>query len=897
MRGRSTLAVFLLAGLLLLAAVGPAIAQSADPHSPAAPAAPTGTAFTYQGQLKRDGQAVNATCQMEFRLYDAATAGSVVAGPVTEAVAVGDGLFTVKLDFGAAFHGDARWLGIHVQCPGDAAYVDLGRQPLTAAPYALYALKAPWSGLTSVPAGFADGTDNDTTYSAGAGLTLTGGAFVLETAYRLPQACANGQIAEWNGSAWLCGNDDTGSGGGGDITAVNAGAGLTGGGVTGDVTLAASYGGSGSATTLARSDHNHWGQSWSGSDTGLTLSGGAIGLSGSGSSTGVQGYGLSAVGTGVFGSGYIGVQGSSSSTSGRGIVGDATAGSGQTYGVYGQSASPTGLGVYGQALAASGENYGVAGYSPSTSGRGVYGWAGAASGSTYGVLGQSSSIDGTGVRGSATAASGLTTGVMGESSSPAGVGVHGLTSAATGLNAGVFGESRSTTGQGVYALASAATGPTYGVAARSASTSGTGVYGAANASSGETYGVYGRSDSTSGTGVFGWAAAVSGTTYGVSGRSHSVSGIGVYGWADNTTVPAWTTGVYGQSSSVTGTGVYGSGGYKGVVGATSRSTGSAYGVWGESSSDLGVGVMGTGRRVGVYGIRQSDCASTVCAGVYGRGSPYGVLGASDSTSGTGVYGVATTGSGTTYGVRGEISSTLGTAVYGLANAVSGGTTGVEGLSASTSGRGVVGNATATTGTTYGVIGYSASAGGYAGYFRNTSSGPALWALTDSGTGNIIEARSSFSDMEFRVARDGNVYADGAFTGGGADYAELLPGAPGLEPGDVLVIDAEGRLARSNEPYQASVAGVYSTRPGFLAGGGDEGIDLSGQVPLAVMGVVPVKASAENGPIRPGDLLTGAGTPGHAMRAGADPPPGTVIGKALQSLAAGRGVIEMLVMLR
>jgi hypothetical protein len=201
-----------------------------------------------------------------------------------------------------------------------------------------------------------------------------------------------------------------------------------------------------------------------------------------------------------------------------------------------------------------------------------------------------------------------------------------------------------------------------------------------------------------------------------------------------------------------------------------------------------------------------------------------------------------------------------------------------------------------------VIGYSASPAGYAGYYRNVSSGPALYAQTDTGAGNIIEAWSSFSDTEFKVTRGGNVYADGAFYGGGADYAELLPGAAGLEPGDVLVIDPGGRLARSSEPFHVSVAGVYSTQPGFLAGAGDDGVgydgaDLGGQVPLAVMGVVPVKATAENGAIRPGDLLTTARTPGHAMRAGTDPPAGTVIGKALQPLAAGRGVIEMLVMLR
>jgi hypothetical protein len=80
-------------------------------------------------------------------------------------------------------------------------------------------------------------SDNDTTYSAGAGLVLTATTFAVGDSFRLPQDCDGGQVVKWDGSTWSCAADDTGPGGIGDITAVNAGFGLDGGGDAGDVTL------------------------------------------------------------------------------------------------------------------------------------------------------------------------------------------------------------------------------------------------------------------------------------------------------------------------------------------------------------------------------------------------------------------------------------------------------------------------------------------------------------------------------------------------------------------------------------------------------------------------------------------------------------------------------------
>jgi len=192
----------------------------------------------------------------------------------------------------------------------------------------------------------------------------------------------------------------------------------------------------------------------------------------------------------------------------------------------------------------------------------------------------------------------------------------------------------------------------------------------------------------------------------------------------------------------------------------------------------------------------------------------------------------------------------------------------------------------TSGATMGVhvLNESLDSDSVAGYFRALG-------------GDIIEGYgNSNSDRKFVVQNDGDVYADGSFSSPAADFAEMLPGADDLEPGDVLVVGLDGDLARSSEAYQASVVGVYSTDPGFV-GGSDEAMDNPGKVPLAIVGVVPCKASAENGAIRPGDLLVTSSTPGHAMRAGDDPPQGTVVGKALEGLESGSGVIQVLVTLQ
>lgn len=137
--------------------------------------------------------------------------------------------------------------------------------------------------------------------------------------------------------------------------------------------------------------------------------------------------------------------------------------------------------------------------------------------------------------------------------------------------------------------------------------------------------------------------------------------------------------------------------------------------------------------------------------------------------------------------------------------------------------------------------------------------------------------------------------------GGADIVERFETAEGAEPGTVVVIDPEnpGELLPSSEAYDSKVAGVVSG-----AGGVHPGLCLSqegaldGETLVAMNGRVYVKATASNGAIRPGDLLTTASLPGHAMKATDHGRAfGSVIGKAMSSLESGEGLVLVLVNLQ
>jgi hypothetical protein len=169
-----------------------------------------------------------------------------------------------------------------------------------------------------------------------------------------------------------------------------------------------------------------------------------------------------------------------------------------------------------------------------------------------------------------------------------------------------------------------------------------------------------------------------------------------------------------------------------------------------------------------------------------------------------------------------------------------------------------------------------------------------------GDEDVILGLGRYHTRVFRVDDQGSVFAAKGFFTGGVDYAESVAvtgDRVGYTPGDVMAIDekAADGFSLTHTAYSTLVAGVYSTQPGMLASTHPmEPEKFAAEVPLAMFGIVPCKVSAENGAISRGDLLVSAATPGYAMK-GTDKNKmlGAIIGKALDPLPQGTGVIRVL----
>lgn len=111
-----------------------------------APAQPLSEQFLYQGELTDNGLPADGNYDFIFRLYDAASGGSIVGVPISRTnIPVDGGYVETAVGFGGIgliFAGERRWLEIDVRPAGSGSYTTLGRVEITATPYASYAINA-----------------------------------------------------------------------------------------------------------------------------------------------------------------------------------------------------------------------------------------------------------------------------------------------------------------------------------------------------------------------------------------------------------------------------------------------------------------------------------------------------------------------------------------------------------------------------------------------------------------------------------------------------------------------------------------------------------------------------------------------------------------------------------
>jgi hypothetical protein len=185
--------------------------------------------------------------------------------------------------------------------------------------------------------------------------------------------------------------------------------------------------------------------------------------------------------------------------------------------------------------------------------------------------------------------------------------------------------------------------------------------------------------------------------------------------------------------------------------------------------------------------------------------------------------------------------------------------------------------------------------------------------SESGAADGSQITLYDSDGNVTIEIDGDFNGDGRVTTqelqitGGSDLSEqfdihsirddLVP-----VPGMVVSIDPEnpGDLIVSSQDYDRKVAGIISgaggVKPGMLMG--QRGSKADGINPVALTGRVFCLADASFGAIETGDLLTTSNTPGHAMKViDHGRASGATLGKAMNSLKEGRGLVLVLVSLQ
>ena len=185
-------------------------------------------------------------------------------------------------------------------------------------------------------------------------------------------------------------------------------------------------------------------------------------------------------------------------------------------------------------------------------------------------------------------------------------------------------------------------------------------------------------------------------------------------------------------------------------------------------------------------------------------------------------------------------------------------------------------------------------------FRNALE---VWPSQGQARAGYVDVRDTNNTATIILRGNGTATVKVLEITGGADIAEpfQMSDEQEIPAGAVVIIDDKnpGRLRLSDRAYDTRVAGIVSGANGINPGLAlhQKGA-LDGGRNVALSGRVYALADASEGAIKPGDLLTTAERPGHAMAVrDFSRVQGAILGKAMSRLDAGQGLVLVLVTLQ
>ena len=191
--------------------------------------------FNYQAVARDAGDVpmTNTSINVRFTLHNSTPTGAIVYQETQSVTTNQFGLFTSSIGIGTAVSGNFSSISwgngnkyLQVELNLGSGYIDMGTSQLLSVPYALMADSVKY--LPSLP------SDNWGSQVVRTSSELAGDGLAINPLKINQNGATTGQVLKWNGSSWTPSND---ANGGGTVTNINTGTGLSGGPITSSGTI------------------------------------------------------------------------------------------------------------------------------------------------------------------------------------------------------------------------------------------------------------------------------------------------------------------------------------------------------------------------------------------------------------------------------------------------------------------------------------------------------------------------------------------------------------------------------------------------------------------------------------------------------------------------------------